>query len=804
MSSLWHDVRCGVRNLVRQPGFTLVALLALGTTIGLGTSLFTVYSAAAFKPWSVPKPERVVQVFQTTAEGPGGFSIPEYRHLAAHARSFDGLAALSWFEWDRLERGWVRGQYVSGSTFRTLGIPMRLGRGLTDADDDAASPRTVAVLTHAGWQRLFAGDPGVVGRTVPIRDAQVTIVGVADDSFSGVGLIPRELFLPLAARPLLRADDTSAAELIADPKTCCSDVAGRLADGVTRDQAAAELEHLSRQFRASQGLPAAGVVLTDTALLSKPWRRLEMSSAFALMFAAVALVLLLACANVGNLLLARASARQHEMAVRFAMGASRPRLVRQLLTEGLVLSATASALGLALAFVLPARVLVLFDVEPTIVAGWRIAPDPHVLAFTVLVAFAACLASSLAPALHSTRAGVGAALRSRARDTYGRVSLRAALLATQVAISVVLLTASGLLVRGISHARAGDLGFAVKGVSLVAFELPARYEGTRALPVIQRLRQELSALPGAPPFAFTNLAPLAHDPEKTMARKYDGHEGKALRIHEVSAEYFDLLQIPLASGRTFAPADDPGAVVVVNESLARRWWPDRSAVGQSLRLGDGEEVQTTTIVGVARDTQIEDLGVVHPMIYRPTGHPRPARYSQDVPHVLIRSNDPRLAAALAALASRVEPRAGATVASLSVNVDRHLRPSSVGAALAGGVGLLALALAAVGIAGVFAYTVQQRTREIGIRVALGAPARGILGVLFASLLRPIVAGAVVGIVGAAAASRLLASRLYGLSPLDPMAYVGVALVLIVAALLAACVPARRAMRVEPTVALRYE
>jgi predicted permease len=802
MGTLGQDLAYGARGLARRPGFTLVALLALGVTIGLNTSVFTVYSAVALRSWHVRDPGQVVRVFRVPRKGPTGFSIAQYRFLAEQTRAFAGLAALSWYESDQLAGGRVKAQYVSGNYFRVLGVGFEAGRGFDGEDDDPARPRAVAVITHEAWQRFFGGDPAIIGRAVVLRHATFTIVGVAARGFTGTALEPRDLFVPLAARRLVRAGESGATRFLTDPDVCCSDVAGRLAAGVSWEDARGELERLSREFRVARGGEGEPIRLTDTAVLSAPqmgW----LSSALGLMFTAVFLVLLLACANVGNLLLAQAAARRHEIAVRLALGATRARIVRQLLTEGLLLAGAAGGVGVGLAYVLPAAAVgTMFSVAPDTLASFHLQPDVGVLAFTVAIAVLACFTFGLAPAFHSARGGT-LALRSRNGAGAAGARLRGALLATQVAVSLVLLAAAGLLVRGIAHARAFDLGFAADGVSLLTFSVPARYDGAHARPLLDRLERELAALPRSPRFAFTSRYPLEDDHVSTSFQRAGQSERRSVRYEEVSAGYFDVLKIPIVRGRGFTAADASEPVIVVNETLARRYWPAEDAIGASVVL-DRDAPQTVRVIGVAKDARTDSVAEVAPAFYRPWGYVRPDLYEEPFPYVLLEHKDDRTVATAAALAPRLDPDATVTAEGLARSVDRWFRPATVGAALAGIVGLLALALAALGMAGVFAYAVQQRTREIGIRMALGARTAHIVSLVLGAGARPLLIGLALGTAATVVAGRLLASRLFGLSPIDPVALAAVALVLAMAGLAATLVPARRAMRVEPTVALRYE
>ncbi len=504
---------------------------------------------------------------------------------------------------------------------------------------------------------------------------------------------------------------------------------------------------------------------------------------FALMLAGVMLVLLLACANVGNLLLARAAARRREIVTRLSLGASRARVIRQLMTESLVLACAAGAAGIALAYRLPALVFRAAVNEPL---SFGVDPDSTVLAYTVALCLLACMVFGLAPALHGTRSGVMGT----------RLRLRNSFLAVQVAASVVLLVGAGLLVRGIQRARHQDPGFAIRDVASVSFDLPANaYDAPRTRAFFAQLTRDLEALPGLQPIGLTRTEPLSSSRSFTNFRLPGEEEtqSKPVQFQEVSAGYFDVLQIPIVAGRNLEPADGARNAIVINETMARRYWTTATAaVGKTIL-----SALTHEIVGVAKDAYTTDLDKIEPTLYQPLS-------GRSVPRALVRTAAGESARAVAAAAARLDPRVQVRVTPLAENLDRWLDAVRTGAAVAAGLGMLALTLASIGMFGVFAYWVQQRTQEIGIRMALGARPGQVIHLVLSTGSRAVLLGLTAGLAGAIAGARLLHSYLFGLSPLDPVAYCGAAVVLATAALAATYWPARRATRIDPIRALRYE
>jgi len=797
LESLWQDVSYGIRTLRRQPGFTLTALLALGSAIGINTSLFTVFNAFALQPWPVRDPARVVTVHRFVPAGGRDLGIAEYRYLADHSHTFSGLIAMRNGEQVKLDSRSLQLTYVSGNYFRVLGVDMERGRGFLDEEDRAAAPEAVVVISHDLWQNAFGGDPGIVGRSIRLDDIPVNVAGVAPAEFTGTNGPPyglrNDIWAPLSTRRLLRPNDPSVEEWLTSPNVCCTPVAGRLAPGATRAQAQAELGVLSEQFLSTNRMQPerARVVVSGTAWMESPRKKRQIIPMMVVLFLAVTLVLLLACANVGNLLVARAAARRQEIAVRLSLGGSRFRLVRQLLVESMLLAVGAAGAGFAMSLVAPTAAVRYLAGDLTI----RIVPDGNVLAYTMAIAILSCVAFGLAPALHCTRGGIATALKADTEPLHARLPLRSVLLAVQVGISVILLANAALLVRGIQRTQVMDPGFNVKDVTVLAVDLPAsQYTGPRTKALTRDLLAQLNHAGDLPAWGLAMNPPLSNANYSTSFQVREGSATLHIYFNEVSGGYFEALGVPLLAGRNFVPEDSARDVAMINEAAAKRWWPGENPLGKTFIAN----LRVRQIVGVVGDTYTNDLSSVEAVLYCPiTG-------SFGAPSILIRGRGAASVERIAGAVKQIEPRAQVRAEALDVSFRRRMQPAFFSAQLAGLLGLLAMGIASVGMSGVFAYVVGQRTREIGVRMALGAQASQIVRLVLGSSLAALICGLLAGVAGAVATSILLAQAVPGVKAGDPLAYSGVVLLLCAAVALASAVPARRATRVDPVRALRWE
>jgi predicted permease len=793
--ALIRDLGYAWRVLRASPSYAFVAIATLAVGIGLTTSVVTVSHAVLDQRWPVADPNRVVSII---GRGGPGLSPAEAQYVAAHTTTLSSLVVVRCLAGTNdacqlaLGDGTARVDLVSGNYFSALGVGMQLGRGLSLDDDQASAPRAVVVLSDATWRSRFGADASIVGRAVRLDDVPFTVVGVAASGFAGTRMEREDMWLPLSAMVLLRPGRQDVREQLTDPSSDRSDasIAARLAPGVSIARAQAEVGALNRRFRAENGLDERDVRVIPATLFPNPAKLRTAKAEFALMVTAVILVLMLACANVGNLLLARAAARRREIAVRLALGASRGRVVRQLLAESLLLAAIGGAIGLFIALILPGALMTQINGP----LSMRFAPDAMVIAVALGLVSISCVAFGLAPALHATRAGVSAVLKSGAEETgrsTSRPSLRGSLLATQIAISLLLLVNAGVLVRGIQRGRESDLGFRTRDVAVVSFDLPASYVPSRAWSFTRQLMME-SRSAGGSAIAFASSAPL--DRNGFARFRLPGESAKQDHVAatiDISSGFLELLGIRIVAGRDLAESDGNDAVLV-NESMARDVWPGESALGKTVI--DSVERR---VVGVVKDANLLRLDRIDHLMIRSIG-------ARGVPVMLVRGASPAITQSVAAVAERLDSRVHVRVDSVAANVDRQLGDLKMVATLAAVLGIIALVLASVGVFGVFAYIVQQRTREIGIRTALGASSAGVIVLMLRDSARSIVAGVVTGFVAAIGVSRLLRSELFGATPFDPVVFVATAVVLAVAGVMATFIPARRAARIDPITALRHE
>jgi predicted permease len=782
LNGLRQDVAYAFRQIRRKPAFALVIIVTLGSAMGVNTSFFSMFNASALKPWAVKDPDRVVVIDARV-------TLAEWRYWAERTKALAGITATMGGGSARSDGRRLFFDYVDARHFEVL-APLARGRAFDHADDRPGGAGTEAVIAHRLWESRFSADPAVLGKPIALDGVVFTIVGVAGAGFDGAGRGGRDLWLPLAAFTRLQASDASRdwQEL-----SRAVTVAGRLAPGRRAAEVAAELSTLSRPFRSQHALAITPIPVTDT----RPFSRQDSIEHLitVLWFTAMTFATLIACANVANLLLARGYARRGEIAVRLSLGAGRARVVRQLLTEAFVLALLGSLLGLAIASVLPDAV---FRAVPEIAVRLRtdFRVDRAVFTYALGLCTLACVAFGLAPALHCTRISVSHVLK----DAHGLSvpSLKTSLLGYQVIVSVMLLAASGLLVRSVQHMSQRDLGYKVDGLVFVGLEFPSTYTREQRTTLAGRIVSELQGVAGPGNLAAASTGPRPGRPIGTEVyfdlmgpRKKVVAKAWAL---SVSPEYLDLLRVPVVAGRGLTTADAPEEVALVNEAFARAFSPAETVVGQTIAQARGR----STIVGVARDAYLGALDSVEPMVFRPAT-------AETTRFVMLRDEGGRASTIRPRLA-QIDPSLHADVLSGPAWIGRVSAFSLFGARMIGGVGVLALALATLGLFSVSAYSVQQRTREIGVRMALGARPPHIVRAVLGPTAKAIARGLVIGGAGAVALAFLMRQWdwLNGLSPLDPLTYAGVLLLLVVAGLAASYLPARRAMTVEPTVALRYE
>ena len=797
MNAAWtdgfgKDCRYAIHSLLTQPAFTAMALLALVVGIALNLGLFTAINALWSHPWNVPEPERVVDAHASNpkaAAGYWGFPLAGVRFLNDSSDTIEGAFATR----DKRVRVVAEGvetaasaMFASGNVFEVLHVGVEPGRAFRQDEDNSRAPVAVAVISHWLWTNRYGADPAAVGKTLTVDGVPFTVIGVAARGFEGITEDRTDVWLPFAAVQLVQPTDQS---LFDDPMHCCSSLAARLRPGVSREEATAEWNSLHAGYMRELGLEPSTILLTGTAMLDDPQRREGIAPIIAIAFTAFGAVLLLACANVTNLLLARGAARQSEIAVRMAIGAGRARIVRQLLTEAGLLALVAAAITLPLTQTLPRlAVRIMGQSVPTNIP---LEPDLKVLLFALGIAVAATLGFGLAPALQTTRTNPIAAIKGRGTATVRRTRLRSISLGVQVAVSAALLVAAGLLVRGVDFARDVDFGFRIDGVSAVAVSLPPNVYAPAA--EAELFESALTRIgDGSQPIGVSFLMPLGERHEFTGAAGCPN--AGFVRTQQVNAAYFDVLQIPVVQGRNFSTTDTGRNAVVVNETYARLCSDGGLLAGRTQEIG-GEQRE---IVGVVRNAQLHGTGGVDPIVFMPF-NPGPVFRGEAV--LLLPTP---LAERAAAIVRDLEPRATAAPVTMREQVERWLGDSAGLARMVGAVGAIALLLATVGVYGVFSYYVEQRRREIGVRLALGARAGQIVSLVVRQNLPALAGGLAAGLVIAASESIVLRGELHGLSPADPFAYLGVLLVMLLAGIAASALPARRAASTQPNTVLHYE
>jgi predicted permease len=812
-----QDIRFGARMLKKNPGFAAVAILTIALGIGANASIFAVFNSAVLRPLALPEPQRVVSLYQTlhgeysrTSEGEGGlFSYPEYLAYREGNEVFSGLAAYTpgiraTLDGDQQE---ITGQLTSCNYFDVVGVQPAMGRGFLADECAAQGSGPVVVIADRMWRETFKADPAILGKAIRVNRTALTVIGVAAPDFDGTELVPPRFWAPVSnQRALMKR--TQDADLLQEPDWGWLTALGRLKDGVSLPKARSNLEVIAAGIDARS--PGRRSVLTmDTATyLGRPDMRVVVMGVGAVVLTAAGLVLLIACANLANLMLARAAARSRETAVRLAMGASRGRLVRQLLTESLMIAIVGGALGLAISSATEEVLVktVIAQLPESDAPRLDVAPDMRVFLYALGLTLFTGFAFGLAPALQASKADVNVALKQDAAlPEPRRAWMRGTLMGAQVAMCMVLLVAAGLLLRGLYHAQTVDPGYDMAHHAAVNFDPQQEgYSLAQATKLNRELAERLQALPGVEGVTPVFAAPLAR--HRSIAPFGAAGESRLLQMdfNVVGRGFFSSLAIPLVRGRDFSETEiaNDAEVVIVNEGAARQLWPGEDPIGKRVRAVFPTERQLE-VIGVARDVDLSELGQRHaPYLYLPA---TPAQ-QREIRALLVRTNgDARAALGMVRTAAgSVDPTIKIEVGTLRGNLEAQAESSWMVVVLAAALGGLGLLLAAIGIYGTVSYAVTRRVREIGIRMTLGATGRDVLRVILRRAMRPVAAGAAIGMVASAGVGRILQSMLFGLSPLDAVAYVSVAAFLLSVAMLASYLPARRALRVDPMTAIRHE
>ncbi len=820
LEEVGQDLRLAARALRRSPGFSVTAIATLALGIGVNVAIFSLLDSVLLRPLPVQAPDRLIAVYEAQNERSprrGGVAYPTYKDLAAAETGLSGLAAhveqaVELQVGETGER--ASAAMVSGNYFQVLGIGVEVGRPLLPSDEAAPGSTPVAVISHPLWLRQFGENPAVVGKTIRIGGSPFTVVGVAPKGFRGVSLSSQpDLWVPITMAPVVSAGGLfSAPNALTTREFHILRLVGRLREAVTLDQAVA-------------GLNAARLSIADDASLAPdiaaPMGALSLVEAaavgdrdslvrFLLLLTAVsALTLLVACVNVANLLLVRGRKRERELGIRAALGAGRRRLFRQLAVENLFLAFLGGVCAIAVAYA-TAGLLAAFTLPgDVVVPRSELGVDGAMLGWALLLALGTGLLFGLLPAARVSQTGAPA-LGSRTTTSPGAARGRAILVAVQVGVSLMLLVGAGLFARTLQKALSADLGFRADGVAAASVGLRQHgYTNANATSFVGGVLSTLQSDPSVSSAAFGLHIPLA---PRAMALPVDAKDGAGriddgMNLNTVAGDYFGLLGIPLLQGRDFTATDDADAeaVAVVNASAARLMWPGLDPLGQRLQLFPpfGKEAVVVGVVADAKYHTVTDVAV--PYLYLPFAQ-QPGLAMTEA-HFLARgTSDPQTA--LAALRRSIGDIAPALPLFGARHVDRQiasvLAPQRFGATLLGLFSVLALLIASVGVYGVAAQSVARERREIGIRIALGARASRVVRTVLGGVLAASAAGAVAGLVTAAGLTRLVGSFLYGVTPLDPVAFAGALVILGVAVVVASAGPAWRAAAVDPASTLREE
>jgi predicted permease len=823
MEALWQDIRYAARLLTKSKSFTALAVLALAFGIGANTAIFSLMHAVLLRPLpGVEAPDQLV-AFERVQGGRSydSFSYPDYFDHRDRNHAFAGLAAhvgtpLS-FAGNTTER--VRGDVVTGNYFAVLGAKPALGRLLQPEDDETVGAHPVAVISHGLWQRAFGSDPSIVGQSINLNGYNFIIVGVVAKEFLGTSAgTSFDVWLPMAMQP--QAIPRMTADILQDRSAGWVAIFGRLKSGIALPQAQAEINTISGQL--AQAYPETnrerGAALVARLGLTSS-DRASFSRFLGLLLVAVALLLLIACGNVATLLMVRATARRREIAIRLALGASRSRLIRQLLTEGVMLSLLAGALGLLLATWM-ADLILAFQQPAYGLRGLATGLDVNVLGFTLALSLLTGILFGLAPALQASKPELVSSLKDGTpAGGFHKSRLQSWLVAFQVGLSLVLLIGAGLAVRTMQKIVAIDSGFDISNRLLMSLDLSIQgYSQEAGCAFYEQLIRRLESTPGVISTSFAKTVPPNDWSDRTSVF-YEGQEPppQALRGSEelgirtdanrIAPRYFQTLNIALLQGRDFTEADRAGAhgVAIVNQALAEKLWPGESPIGKRLAAPfvNGPHRPPVEIVGLVKDTRYRTLlAAAPPVLYLPVLQ----AYDGRTTLVIHATGEP--AAIINTVRNEVAQVAKNlplfAVKSMSEQVATTLWQQRMAASLIGIFGGLALALAAIGLYGVIAHSVTQRTREIGIRMALGADYRKIVGLVVRQGLRLALIGTTLGLAAALALTRLMSSLLYEVSATDSLTFIIASVVLIAVASLASYIPARRAAKVDPMIALRHE
>ena len=816
----WQDVRYGLRTFRKNPAFTVVAVVTLALGIGVNTGIFTVVNAVLFRGLSAPRAHELVSVSQSVQgvpdlAGQEAFSTSEYFAYRDRAQTLSGLVAYGNARGEATLGGdaprKILGALVSCNYFAVLQQPPALGRAFAARDCEPGAD-LVVVLSHELWRTAFAADTGIVGRTIQLNRQQVTVAGVAaEGTYNGSAFLVGSYLAPINAGRLLTSDDSR----YDDDNSLWLNLLGRRKDGVGSGQVRAELDVITAQLDRQR--PGRSTLLTIERARPAMGQQLRgtATGAAVVLMAAFGFILLIACANVANLLLARGTSRSHEIGIRVSLGANRARVIRQLVTESLLLSLVGGLLGSVVAL-WSFQALVALAV-PAMLPPWfplvltvDVSPDLQVLSFAVALTVGTGILFGLAPALHVSKPDLHGIMK---QDSAGAGSsrrggrLRGTLVGVQVALCMVLMIAAGLALRGLHATYTIDPGFEYRSVAFVSLESAFDgYSPEESEAMRRRLMAALAARPGVDAVASVEQKPLGDDMAPALFRlpRESERESRVGEVVPVSQDYFSVLEVPIVRGRAFTEDEVRNQTAkprpaILSATTARNLWPGGDPIGRTLLWESPglPVVNTLQVVGVAADAQLTALGQIDPYYVYVPG---------EGGAVLVkgRTDVATTVSGIRAAVRAVDPTLVVTVLPLEATLGWSRSISGTVTSLFGGLGVLALVLASVGIYGIVSFAIAGRYREIGIRLALGATAWSVLGLILRGTMRPVVVGAVIGVAAASAMSRILSSVLFGVSPADPVGLGGAALLVLGVALASGVMAARLATRADPTATLRHE
>jgi putative ABC transport system permease protein len=836
MMTLLQDLRYGARMLLKSPGFTLIAILSLALGIGANTSIFSLVNAVFLRQLPVAEPHNLIFVFSGTRDSPWSVaSYPNYVDFRDKNEVFGELAAygditVSLSSSDTPDL--VNGLIVTGNYFDALGVRAALGRTISPDEDRMPNSHPVAAISHRLWQKRFGGRPDIIGQHLALNGYGFTIVGVMPAGFEGAEILEtKDIYLPMMMQAIVRPPRGGFSgemnpDLLQQRRAGWLRMIGRLKPGMTIEQAQAGISIIASQLE--QAYPNENRNKVATLFpVSKidPRGYRSLLSVAMLLIAVVGMVLLIACANVANLLLARASSRRKEIAMRLALGASRARLVRQLLTESMLLALMGGVAGLILA--VWTNELLKATPPPTGIFSFNLDfhIDGSVLLFTLALSLLTGIVFGLAPAWQSSRPDLVAALKDEAQSTFHgqwRFNLRNVLVIAQVALSLMLLIGAGLFLRSLRHAHSIDPGFDTNKILTASLNINLlRYTKTQGKEFYRQVIERIESLPGVQSASLARVVPISGGGRITslvlegqtgQERSPGGQGGGAgsddniqtVATNVVGLKYFQTMGIALIRGRDFTAQDNEGStsLVMINEAFVRRYYTDQDPLGKRIRLGSAQS-PWREIIGVVRDSKYRSLSEdPTPFIYQPLAQ----NHETGMTLFVRASGDPL------SVAGSVRREINSLEKNLPLNdlqplaklLDSSLYPARMGAVLLAIFGLLALVLAAVGLYGVMSFATSQRVHEIGVRMALGAQRQDVLLLVLKEGMLLVTIGIVIGMIAALAATRLLAGFIFGISTTDITTFAVIPLILAMVGLLASSIPARRATRVDPIVALRYE